>query len=257
MQPVVFVGHGSPTNILWDEEYQRTLGYLGKKFAKPEAILVISAHWLTPEIQIAGTENPRVIYDFWGFPEELYNLTYPCEGSPLWAKITSQLIQGSVINSKYGLDHGAWTVLRPMFPKADIPCFQMSLCETFGPQDYFELGQKISKLREQNILILCSGNIVHNLRTLDFSHSDYAIPWAKQFHQWVIDKVTAQDHKALVEFATHPEGLKAHPNPDHFWPFLVALGAKRPEDKIALFLDKIQFGSVSLASFVFGDWNNG
>ncbi len=210
--PVLFVGHGSPMNAIEDSVYRRAWQALGTEFGrrwpKPKLILCISAHWITPGWWLTGMAQPKTIHDFGGFPQELFDQQYPAPGAPEWAAQTAQQLRQphsgqpvGVDSTQWGLDHGAWGVLKPMFPAADIPVVQLSIDYHRPPAEHFALGQQLRALREQGVLIVASGNTVHNLRTINRSAADnQAYDWVIAFDQWVAEQITSGHLEALVDF---------------------------------------------------------
>jgi 4,5-DOPA dioxygenase extradiol len=198
--PVLFVGHGSPMNAIEDNEFSRTWIAAGKALPRPKAILCVSAHWETEGTQVTAMEHPRTIYDFYGFPPELYAKTYPAPGSPELASRLRNLVGADevALDQSWGLDHGTWSVLSRLFPKADVPVVQLSLDVRKSAREHYDLGRKLQLLREEGVLIVGSGNIVHNLRMVVFE--DIAFDWAVEFdgkvRQWILD----DDHEPIIHY---------------------------------------------------------
>lgn len=255
-QPVLFIGHGSPMNALADNEYSRTLNDLGERLLKnpPKAILMISAHWETDHgTYFTADTQPKQIYDMSGFPDELYQLKYQPPGYPqMFSKKTELGIKPSENN--WGLDHGTWSTLVHLFPKADIPVVQLSLDRSKSFTEHYRLAEKLSDLREQNILILGSGNIVHNLRNFDWKEKAPVMPWSSDFDHWVHQQVKNRDDQKLIEdWHKHPAGKMAVPTPEHFLPLVYCLGASfenrtTPPEVV---YNEIQNGSISMRSYWF------
>lgn len=248
--PVLFVGHGSPMNAVEDNVFSQTWRKLGENIPRPQAILVISAHWYVPGRFVSDAENPRQIYDMYGFPQPLYDLIYPAKGSPQLAARAAMLC-GATIQNDWGIDHGTWSVLVHLFPDATIPVVQLSVDRTASPGDHFALGQQLSALRDEGVLILGSGNIVHNLRRVNFSQPG-GEAWAERFDQLIREHIEKRDFQALLE----PKGISADaelaiPTPDHYWPLLPILGASDPNDQITVFNQTCQFGSLSMTGYYF------
>ncbi len=251
--PVLFVGHGSPMNAIEDNEFSRAWSAAGKALPSPKAILCISAHWESEGTQVTAMEKPKTIYDFYGFPPELYAARYPAAGSPELAMRIRDLVQPAVIglDQAWGLDHGAWSVLTRLFPKADVPVVQLSLDVNKSPQQHYDLGQNLEPLRDEGVLILGSGNIVHNLRML--SWNDVTFDWAADFDATVRQWILAHDHESIIQY--HKQGQNAAlaiNSAEHYKPLFYALGAGGPEEPIRFFAEKITLGSISMRSFQIG-----
>ena len=227
MQSVMFIAHGNPLNALADNQFTRCLRTLGQDIQPvPKAILVISAHWLAGSSQVNSTPHPETIHDFFGFPDDLYKVQYPCPGSPETAdKILLRLPELGVDQYR-GLDHGVWSVLKHIYPRANIPILQLSIDIRKPPLYQYELGKKLRFLREDNVLVLGSGNIVHNLREVDFSLHAVTDPRNIEFDLWVASMLQAGDHQALVDYRSQNDlASYAVPTPDHYYPLLYCLGA--------------------------------
>lgn len=252
--PVLFLGHGSPMNALADDSYTRALGALGERLGKPEAVLCVSAHWLTRGLWTTGSPKPRTIHDFGGFPEALYLEKYPAPGSPALAREVRALVggEGGVDEGEWGLDHGAWTVLKFLYPKADVPVVQLSLDYGAPSRRHIETGSKLRALRDKGVLIVASGNIVHNLRRIDFSDDASPFDWAVEFDAWAKARLLARDLDALSDPHAVPSGRLAVPTSDHYDPMLVALGAGDERDALSWVREEIQNGSIAMRSFRLG-----
>ncbi len=244
MMPILFIGHGSPENALEENEFTTQWKHIAQQFPIPKAVLCISAHWLTEGTAITSMHNPRTIHDFYGFSPQLYLFNYPAPGSPTLAKKIKDHIKTTPINLDYewGLDHGTWSVLHHMYPQATIPILQLSIDYTLTSKQMFQLGQELSILRKENILIIGSGNIVHNLSTM---HNSKAYPWAVDFDNFVKKNVTLQDHSSLLNYTSVNSASKAHLSPDHYFPLLYCLGATS-SDHPTFFNEKIVSGSISM-----------
>jgi 4,5-DOPA dioxygenase extradiol len=253
--PVLFVGHGSPWNAIDDNAFTRMLENLGLEIPRPKAILCVSAHWLTEGTWVTGMESPRTIHDFYGFPEELFLIRYPSPGSPEVARRVSSLIvapQITIDRDRWGLDHGTWAVLRRMYPDARIPVLQLSLSIADPPEYHFELGRKLRKLREEGVLMIGSGNIVHNLRRIRWEEDAAPYDWAVEFDEWVKEKLTRGDHLALMKEATQTEaGKLSIPTAEHYLPLIYALGAADSRDKLRFDYEGFQNGSISMRCLSF------
>ncbi len=249
--PVLFVGHGSPMNGIEDTVYAQGWKMLGETLPHPTAILAISAHWLTEGTFVHIAEKPKTIHDFWGFPKELYDITYPCPGSSVYAKATQTLITSTSVGTDldWGIDHGTWIVLHRMFPKADVPVFQMSIDMSKPGQFHYELGRELAALREKGVLIMGSGNIVHNLGRIDFNEDASIFDWAQEFDEQAKMLIQKGDHAALIDHESlgHAAAL-AIPTPDHYWPLLYILGLKEKNEEIAFPVEGITHGSISMRS---------
>lgn len=251
--PVIFIGHGSPMNAVADNGFTRALSTLAGKVETPKAILVVSAHWLTGGTYFQASSQPKTIHDFGGFPRELYDIQYPAPGAPaLVADLHSQHI--GLQTEEWGLDHGTWTVLRHIYPEAKIPVFQMSIDRSIGFQGHYELGQKIQFLREQGVLIVGSGNIVHNLRQIEWEENAAPYDWAIEFDEKVKKSLVAGDHSALVNILQNDPTLTklAHPSYEHYIPLLYTLGASQKQDELSSIYEGIQNASISMRSFILG-----
>lgn len=254
--PTLFLGHGSPMNALEQNDFTRSLSKLANELPKPKAILCISAHWMTSGTWVTHMKNPKTIHDFYGFPQELFNVQYAAPGSPELAELVASIISQPKIFSdeeKWGLDHGTWSVLRHMYPKADIPIIQLSLDMTKPIEFHLALGKQLSPLRDQGILIVGSGNVVHNLRMISWNENANPHPWATEFDQWIKEKINARDFDAVVFEATKSQaGQLSIPTPDHYYPLLYILGASTPSDPIEYVYEGIQNAAISMRSIRFG-----
>ncbi|MCM2348658.1 MAG: 4,5-DOPA dioxygenase extradiol [Bacteriovoracaceae bacterium] len=254
--PALFLGHGSPMNAIDDNRFTRFLNALGKDMTRPEAILVISAHWMTEGTWITHMERPKTIHDFYGFPQPLFDVQYPAPGRPDIA----EAIQKEIVNPQiqldheaWGLDHGTWSVLRHLYPEADIPVMQLSVYMTQPPEYHMKLGQELAKLREKGVLIVASGNIVHNLRRIRWEHNVAPYDWAIEFDEWIKQKLLARDFKALQnDFLNTEAGKLSNPSLDHYYPLLYILGASNNKDELRFEYEEIQNASVSMRCFSFG-----
>jgi 4,5-DOPA dioxygenase extradiol len=252
-QPVLFLGHGSPMNAIAENDFTKKLNALGEKLGKPKAILIISAHWETKGTWLTGMEKPKTIHDFYGFPQKLFDVQYPAPGKPelvseLQKKIQTPSIQNDL--NEWGLDHGTWSVLRHVYPNADVPVVQLSIDRTKPFEYHYELGKQLAFLREQGVLIMGSGNIVHNLKTISWKEDATPLDWAIEFDQWVKKKAKAKDFEALVKEATKSKaGELSIPTPEHYLPLLYVLGAGGKEGELSFDIDEIQNASIAMRSF--------
>ena len=262
--PVLFLGHGSPMNAIGDNEYRRSWQALGAEFgskmAKPQLILCISAHWLTEGWWLTGMAQPKTIHDFGGFPQELFDQQYLAPGDAAAALVISQLVKqrysaplGLDMNA-WGLDHGTWSVLKPMFPDADIPIIQLSMDYSRGPQDHYALAQQLKSLRHRGVLIVGSGNLVHNLQQMQRGAAgNQAFDWALEFDQTIGGYLQQGNLAALQNFQKLGSlALMAHPTYEHYLPLLYAAGAADSNEKMRFFNTSFQGGSISMRSVVWG-----
>jgi 4,5-DOPA dioxygenase extradiol len=257
--PSIFVGHGSPMNAVQTNDFTRMLQKWGLSIGRPTAILVVSAHWLTPkETKVAVQAQPKTIHDFGGFPQSLFDMQYPAPGSPAFAKLaaSSLAVQGAKPSEDWGLDHGAWSVLHHMYPKADIPVFQVSIDYAKDGDYHLAVGKALSALRDKGVLILGSGNVVHNLRALDAGTPDGPIasrPWAQSFDDAVKNALLDKNAKALVNYLTLDPGARmAVPTPDHYWPLLYAVGAARDGESAKFVYEGFQLGTLGMRCVQWG-----
>ncbi len=253
--PALFVGHGNPMNVLdKNNVFNQGFEQITQTFEKPKLILCISAHWYSSTLQVASGENPEMIYDFHGFPEELSQIVYPAKGSPEFALQLQQLLAPEKVelNATRGFDHGAWAVLKYLYPDADIPVVQLSLDRTKPAEWHFELAKKLRPLREQGVLILGSGDIVHNLRAISWEHIDQigaGYDWAYEFRDAINDAIAENNVDALINFEKFGESAELSvPTPDHYLPLLYVMAQRDESDKVTLFNDKLVAGSISMTS---------
>ncbi|OHD25519.1 MAG: 4,5-DOPA dioxygenase extradiol [Spirochaetes bacterium GWB1_59_5] len=257
--PAVFVGHGSPMNGIQQTDFSDAWAQLGSSLARPRGILCVSAHWLTHGTKATAMAAPKMIYDFSGFPRELYEVSYPAPGDPELAQLAAETLNvlgPAALDHDWGLDHGAWTVLRRMFPEADIPVVQLSINWDQGPEHHLKLGRQLAALRDRGILIVGSGNVVHNLGRVDFSTIDIpgsGYDWALDFDGAVKKAVLAGDDEALIHRERLSSGAKlAVPSPDHYYPLLYTVGARRASDNVLVFNESAVGGSLTMTSYAFG-----
>ena len=251
--PVVFLGHGSPMNALEDTPYSRAWTDLGQKLPRPQAILVVSAHWMTRGTTLVDVSAlPRTIHDFYGFPEALYEMTYPAPGAPQLAQEVVTLLAShhGAGDETWGLDHGAWTVLNFLFPRHDVPVFQVSIDVTRGLDYQLEIGRTLSALRDKGVLILGSGNVVHNLRAMRMGGKP--LDFATEFDALFAKRLAARDFAALADRPGWGSLLAmAHPTLDHYLPALTIAGASDHGDDLSFMTDAIELGAIAMRSFVF------
>jgi 4,5-DOPA dioxygenase extradiol len=255
--PVLFIGHGSPMNALEDNEFTSGWKRLASELPRPKAILCISAHWLTRGTSVTAMGKPATLHDFGGFPPELFAVRYPAPGDPALAESVRQAVKGTGVlaDQEWGLDHGAWSVIMRMYPKADIPVVQLSMDYHRPPAWHFDLGRELAPLREKGILILASGNIVHNLRLVAFDRisENFGFDWALEAQAKCNQLILARDHKALIDYASLGAAVKlAVPTPDHYYPLLYALALRDGDDDAVLFNDKAVAGSLTMTSLRIG-----
>jgi 4,5-DOPA dioxygenase extradiol len=256
MMPALFIGHGSPMNAIENNAFTQTLTQLGTQLPKPSAIVCISAHWTTKGTFVTSTKNPKMIYDMYGFPEELYQVKYPAAGDENLAKEIQQKIEKPSVqldNGEWGLDHGTWSVLKFLFPQSDVPVLQMSIDLKQSPEYHFELGKKLKQWRESGVLIIGSGNIVHNLRNISWKENETPFEWAVEFDEWFKQKLIDRDFSALMnDFGKTKSGQLSVPTLEHYLPLHYILGAANPKDELKFEYEGIQNGSISMRAFKFG-----
>ena len=249
--PAVFFGHGSPMNALEQNRYTEAWRQFGRSIPKPKAILAVSAHWYINATAALATPIPRTIHDFYGFPEALYDVEYPAKGDPELAAALKDLVAPIWVGldrDSWGLDHGTWSVLVHVFPEADVPVVQLSIDATKPPEYHLELGRRLGALRDQGVLVLGSGNIVHNLRTLAWDHKDRAYDWATRFDADVQRYLREGDDRSIIEYERHPDGTLAVPTPDHYLPLLYVAGLRRNDDDLGVLVDGVNLGSISMTA---------
>lgn len=251
--PVLFVGHGSPMNAIETNEFSSGWASVGKTLPVPAAILCISAHWETKGTYLTAMEVPRTIHDFGGFPDALYEVKYPAPGSPELARKTCDLFPGNQagLDESWGLDHGAWSILKHLYPKADIPVVEMSLDYSKSPREHYMLATQLAKLRKMGVLIIGSGNIVHNLRLVDWRNAQNSYPWAAEADARIRELISRNDHAALISVSRAGKCFELSvPTPEHYLPLLYSLALKEENETVSFFNTKIIMGSVSMTSFV-------
>lgn len=258
LTPALFIGHGSPMNAIEENQFVSGFRKIALELPEIQAILVVSAHWLTRGTAVTAMQNPRTIHDFGGFPQALFEQQYPAPGSPELAKtIQSLFAEGTVHEDhEWGLDHGTWTVLKHLYPSAQIPVVQLSIDYQLPLKQHFELATLLQKLRQRGVLIIGSGNIVHNLRAVDFSKINtvgYGYDWAHESRAFVNEKIQARQFNALFNLETAPKALQlAVPSTDHFIPLLYTLGLCGASEEIQIFNDELLAGSLSMTSLRIG-----
>ena len=252
--PMIFVGHGSPMNAIEDNAYTRSWREMAERIPKPTSIVSISAHWYTKGTKIMNEKNPKTIYDMYGFPRELYEIVYNTPGSPETAEASKALISRETsYNNSWGIDHGTWSVLVHMYPESDIPVFQISIDAYAPPEAHYRIGRELRSLREQGVLILGSGNIVHNLRLADWDMDDVGFDWAYEFDGSIHDSIMKKDHEKILKYEELGSLAKlAVPITDHFYPLLYALGASDEGDSISVYNRSCVLGSVMMTAYIWG-----
>lgn len=258
--PALFVGHGSPMNAVEDNPFSRAWKAMAAALPqKPKAILCVSAHWQTRGVRVTAMEQPRTIHDFGGFPDILFQQQYPAPGATAAAKATSELLSPKpvALDHDWGLDHGAWSVLKHMFPQADVPVFQLSLDVGMDFAAHVELARQLGEWRQRSVLIFGSGNIVHNLRTLRWGAGGLqaeAYPWAEEFDRFVKNKLTSQDMAALTDpgKAVGALAAQAHPTSEHYLPMLYVAAQRQDNEALTYYAETIVGGSISMRSFAVG-----
>jgi 4,5-DOPA dioxygenase extradiol len=258
LMPVLFVGHGSPMNGIEDNEFSQRWTQMGKEIPTPTAVLVVSAHWFSKGTKITAMDFPKTIHDFGGFPQELFDVQYNAPGNPGLAKETASLIHYTQVelDHDWGLDHGTWTVVRHMYPEAKIPVLQLSIDYTKGPQYHYDLAKELYALRKKGVLIIGSGNMVHNLRMVAWDKMNepgYGYDWALQMNSKFKELIGGGDYRQLINYESlGSEAKLAIPTPEHYLPLLYTLGLKGNKDNITFFNDKAVAGSLTMTSVKIG-----
>jgi 4,5-DOPA dioxygenase extradiol len=258
VMPVLFIGHGSPMNGIENTEFSRRWTQMAKEIPMPKAVLVVSAHWFTKGTKITAMDFPKTINDFGGFPQALFNVQYPAPGNPVLAKETAELLHSAHVelDHDWGLDHGAWTIIMHMYPEANIPVLQLSIDYTKGPQYHYDLAKELHALRKKGVLIIGSGNMVHNLRMVAWNKlndQEYGYDWAKNINEKFKSLIRDDDHKPLINYSTlGKDALLAIPTPEHYLPLMYTLGVKSNKDNVSCFNDKAVGGSLTMTSVKIG-----
>ena len=253
--PAVFIGHGSPMNTLAHNPYTDAWGSIGGALPRPTAILAVSAHWYLRGTAVTAMQTPKTIHDFGGFPQALFDFQYPAPGSPALAQRVRVVLAPLAVrmDESWGLDHGTWSVLAHVFPRADIPVVQLSIDATQPPAFHYELGQRLAPLRDEGVLILGSGNVVHNLGVLNWSKDALAYDWAVRFNDVVRDHVLRRDHPPLVDYEKMGEDARmAIPTPEHYLPLIYILGLQDEHEPVTIVVDGLQNASISMLSVMVG-----
>lgn len=252
--PVLFIGHGSPMNAIEENEFVQGWRNIGKTLPKPNAILCISAHWETRGTMVTAMGKPTTIHDFGGFPKALFDVQYPAPGSPELAEETKSIIKKTEVglDQKWGLDHGAWSIVKRLYPDADVPVIELSLDYYQTPQFHYDLSSELSPLRRKGVLIIGSGNMVHNLGLVAWNRlndSEYGYDWALEAREKMKQFILNGDHQQLINYQSHGRAYNlAIPTPEHYLPLLYALALKEKDEKVTLFNDKPVGGSLTMTS---------
>lgn len=256
--PLLFLGHGNPMNAIEENQFTRGIQNIAKTLPKPNAILCISAHWFTKGTKVTAMETPKTIHDFGGFPKELFDQQYPAKGSPKLAIETKKILHPTEVelDEKWGLDHGTWTVLKHLFPKADVPVIQLSIDYTKNAQYHFDLAKQLNSLRDKGVLIIGSGNIIHNLRLVDFKNfnkDNYGFDWAIEAREKINNYLLDGNYEPLINYKKQSKEFQlAIPSSDHYLPLIYTLGLQQKNESIQLFNDKLVAGSLSMTSLKIG-----
>jgi len=253
--PVLFLGHGSPMNAIEDNEFSRGWQGIGKDLPRPNAILCISAHWETRGTFVTGMEKPRTIHDFGGFPQALFDVQYPAPGSPVLAEQTQQAVTSTHIgiDHQWGLDHGAWSVIIHLFPKADVPVVQLSLDRSLSPRQHYDLARELAVLRRKGVLIIGSGNMVHNLGVIDWRNPEGGYDWAIEANSRMKELIMNEGHAQLADYTSQGRAFQLSiPTAEHYLPLLYVLGLKDRKEPVCLFNDRTVMGSIAMTSVKVG-----
>ena len=254
--PVIFAGHGSPMNAIESNEFSKGWQTMVKGLPEPTAILCISAHWETRGTYVTAMDQPRTIHDFYGFPQALFDLQYPAPGSHTLASDTITAVEQISIEKdlSWGLDHGCWSILQHMYPKANIPVVQLSLNQLQDPLWHYQIAQELSVLRNKGVLIIGSGNMVHNLGVMNWKTPEAGYDWAKEANEILKTLIVQHDHSSLAKYKDlGAEVRQSIPTPEHYLPLLYTLGLKTEDEKVQFFNDKTIFGSISMTSLLIGN----
>lgn len=253
--PVLFIGHGSPMNGVEINPFTKSLQQLGKNLPRPKAIMVISAHWLTNGTYVLNSPYPKTIYDFGGFPEELYKVKYDAPGAPEFAQKTKEIITSTTakLDSDWGLDHGAWTILKHLYPAADIPVYQLSIDASKPASYHYSLAKELSALRDKGVLIIGSGNIVHNLGRLSWENPNAKFDWSIEFDETVKKYLNNHQHDELVHYEKLGKAaLLSVPTNDHYLPMIYSIGLQNKNEELVYTYESIEMGSISMRCFKIG-----
>ena len=249
--PTLFLGHGSPENAIADNAYTRALNALAEELPRPKAVLAISAHYMTEGSALTSAERPRTVHDFYGFPDALYEVQYPAPGDPqLAADVATSL--GGALDGRWGFDHGAWSPMRHIWPEADVPTVELSIDLGMPAREHYELGRRLAELPDQGVLVLGSGNIVHNLRAIDWNRPHGGYEWCAAFDSAISERLAARDDAALLDYDALPGGHESVPTPDHYLPLLYAAAAAGTDARATTFYEGLEYGSLSMRCVRFG-----
>jgi 4,5-DOPA dioxygenase extradiol len=251
--PLVFIGHGSPMNAIEDNPYTSQWKEIAKRIPTPRAIISFSAHWYTRGTKIMNEENPKTIYDMYGFPKALYEVVYKASGAPAVAAVAQGLIfRQTEFDRTWGIDHGTWSVLVHMYPERNIPVFQISIDALASNEEHYRMGRELRALRDQDILLFGTGNVVHNLRMIDWDKADEGYDWAYRFDHFIMKNVLNRNHENILNHQALEDAAKlAVPTPDHFNPLLYILGASDMKDGVSVYNQSCMMGSLSMTSYLF------
>jgi len=248
--PALFVGHGNPMYAIDDNPYRREWERLGSTLPRPEAVLCISAHWESDGVAVTGSASPATIHDFYGFPQGLFDVRYPAPGSPELAALIGEELPAVTIDADRGFDHGAWAVLKGMYPDADVPVVQLSLDRRQPPRWHYEVGKLLTWLRKRGVMVIGSGNIVHNLREV-VRKGEAQHDWAVAFDKVIGDAIAAGDDEAVIDYERFGEAAKLSvPTSEHYLPLLYVLAMRQPNDELSFFNDRVEMGSLSMRSLL-------
>lgn len=253
--PVLFVGHGSPMNAIEDNAFSRKWKEIGRQLPRPNAIICVSAHWETKGTFVTAMSQPKTIHDFGGFPKELFDVQYPAPGNPKLALEIKSTVKGTEVglDQQWGLDHGCWSVVKHLYPNADIPVLQLSIDYTKNPQYHFELARELESLRQKGILIIGSGNMVHNLGMLNWQNQNTGFDWAIEANDRMKQFISEGDYTQLINYSSQGKSFQlAIPTPEHYLPLLYTLGLKGEKDDLTFFNEKVMMGSISMSSVMIG-----
>ncbi len=251
--PALFVGHGSPMNAIEENDFSRGWEHIAREIPRPQAILSVSAHWYVPGSRINDSTAPNLIYDMYGFPKALYEVSYPAPGAPELAASVQRLLPGHVAtDNSWGIDHGTWSVLRRMYPAADIPVTQLSIDRRLSAAEHYRMGRALGGLRDEGVLILGTGNVVHNLALVNW-HMDGGFAWNDEFDGYIRDRIIEGDHESVINHHSAGASAKmAFTTMEHYYPLLYVLGASAHEDRVRVFNEAAVLGSISMTSYVMG-----